>query len=82
MGAMRRVPADDPEGPWIALMCVGVLLTSMSAAVCLGLIVLYRATAEQAQPILALFGVGAVLMLGAAAGLELIAIGRARTHRH
>ncbi len=81
MGAMQRAPANDPEGLWIALLCVGVLLTSMSAAVCLGLIVLYRATAEQAQPLLALFGVGAVLMLGAAAGLELMAFQRARTHR-
>jgi hypothetical protein len=81
MGAMQRIPADDPEGPWIALLCVGVLLTSMSATVCLSLIVLYHVKVEQVEPLLALFGVGALLMLAAAARLELMAIARARTHR-
>ncbi len=81
MGAMRTAPADDPEGPWIALLCVGVLLTSMAATTCLALIVLYAATFERLEPVVAAFGAGALIMLAAAARLELMAFQRARTHR-
>ena len=78
---MQPRPADDPQAPWIALMCVGILLTSLSATVCVGLIVLYNATIEGVQPVLACFAVGAVLMLGAAAGLDVMAITSGRTRR-
>lgn len=81
MGAMRRMPANEPEDPWIALMCVGILLTSLTATVVLGVIVLYGATIEKLEPVLACFGVGALMMLTAAARLELMAFQRTRTHR-
>jgi hypothetical protein len=78
---VRPTSADDPEGPWIALLCVGILLTSLASTVCLGLIVLYAAKLDDVQPVLACFAAGALLMLGAAARLEHLAVGRARTHR-
>ena len=75
-GEMRPTPVDDPEGPWIAVLCVGILLTALPATVCLGLIVLYAARIGQVQPLLACFAAGAVLMLGSAARLEWLGASR------
>ena len=79
---MRPLPTEDPEASWIALLCVGILLTALPGTVCLGLIAFYAARLEDVQPVLACFGVGALLMLGAAARLDHLRITRTRTHRH
>lgn len=81
MGAMSARPPDDPEGPWIALLCVGILLTALATTVCVGLVALYAAKIEDVEPVLALFAGGALLVLVAAAGLELQALRGAGTHR-
>ena len=78
---MRPNPKDDPQAPWIALMCVGILLTALPATVCVGLIVFYGATIEAVQPVLACFAVGALLVLGAAAGLDCLAVVNGRSSR-
>ena len=82
MGAMQRTPANDPEAPWLALFCLGVLLTSLAGTTCLAIIALYTAPLKSLEPILACFAAGAVLMIGAAAGLDYLAIARARPPRH
>ncbi len=73
---MRPNAANDPEGPWIALYCLGVLLTSLSGTACLGVIALYAAQLQAVQPVLACIGVGAVLMLMAAARLDHLTVDR------
>ena len=81
MTPMQPTPSDDPEGPWLALFCLGVLLTSLAGTTCLGIIALYTATVEALQPVLACVAAGAVLMLGAAARLDHLAIARTRPPR-
>ncbi len=78
---MRRTPADDPEAPWLAVLCTGILLTMLAGTVCLCLVTMYGAKVEDVQPVLACFGVGALFMLGAAARLDYLSATRARTHR-
>ena len=77
-GAMDRTTAEDPDGAWLALLCVGILLTALPATVCLGLIARYAASIEQLQPVLACFAAGALLVLTAAAGLEHASVARTR----
>ncbi|MCC6174560.1 MAG: hypothetical protein IT305_04575 [Chloroflexi bacterium] len=72
---------DDSDGAWIAIFCVGVLLTSLSATVCLGMIAFYAAKVESLQPALACTVVGAVLMIVAASLLDIRATLRTRARR-
>ena len=61
------------DGVWMAVMIVGVLVTSLAATVCLSMIAFYQPDPEKIYPALATFGVGAVLMLMAAASLDRLA---------
>jgi len=63
-------------GFWMATLCVGVLITSLTATVCLGMIAFYQPAIEKIYPVLVTFGCGALLMLAAAAQLD-----RYATHR-
>lgn len=74
---MSKLPRHDPEGPWIALLCTGILLTALPATVCLGLIVLYSARLSDVQSVLACFAAGALLIVMSAARLDYLAVGRA-----
>lgn len=78
---MPLTPADDRAAPWIAVFCLGVLLTSLSGATCLGVVALYTATLAAVQPLLACFAAGALLMLGAAARLDFLDVGPTDTRR-
>jgi hypothetical protein len=78
---MHPAPADDPEETWIALLCAGILLTSLAGTVCLGLVAFYHAKLADVQPVLACFAAGALLMLAAAARLDHLSVGRTRIHR-
>ena len=78
MGAMQRLPANDPEAPWLAVFCLGVLLTSLAGTTCLAIIALYTASLKTLEPVLACFAAGALLMIGAAAGLDYLAVARTR----
>lgn len=60
-------------GFWMAIMCLGILVTSLAATVCLSMIAFYQPDPEKIYPALATFGVGAVLMLMAAASLDRLA---------
>ena len=60
------------------MLCIGVLLTSLAATVCLALIALHSASANDVRPVLACFAAGALLVVGAAARLDRLAIGRGR----
>jgi hypothetical protein len=71
----------DPEGAWLAVLCTGILLVTLSATVCLGVVALYHPKLEALDAILACFAVGAILMLVAAARLEMLAAARAHTRR-
>ena len=79
---MDRTPVEDREAAWIALLCGGVLLTSLAATVCVGVIALYAARLTDLQPVLACFAAGALLVLAAAAGLERANVARMPTQRH
>lgn len=78
---MRVTAGDDPEGPWIALLCVGILLTTLAATLCLAVIALYTLTFEDVEPILVCFAAGAVLMMAAAARLEYLSVVQTRADR-
>ncbi len=69
---------DATLGFWMATLCVGVLITSLAATVCLGMIAFYQPGIDKIYPVLAMFGAGALLMLAAAAQLDRHA---ARRHR-
>ncbi len=73
---MRPDLSNDPEGPWLALYCVGVLLTSLAGTACLGVIALYAVQLQAVQPVLACIGMGAVFMLTAAARLDYLTVSR------
>lgn len=65
-------------GFWMAIMCVGVLVTSLAATVCLGMIAFYQPDVEKMYPVLATFGAGALLMLTSAATLDWLNASRQR----
>jgi hypothetical protein len=58
------------NGFWLAMMCVGILVTLLAATVCLGMIAYYQPDLEKLYPVLATFGAGAVMMLMAGAQLD------------
>lgn len=62
----------------MATLCIGVLITSLAATVCLGIIAFYGAGIDKVYPVLATFGGGALLMLAAAAQLDRHAASRRR----
>ncbi|MFN8523575.1 MAG: hypothetical protein U0821_10810 [Chloroflexota bacterium] len=78
---MRGNGSADPEAPWIALFCTGILLTSLAAVVCVGVLAFYHASLESVQSVIACFAAGAVCMILAAARLEALAISRAADRR-
>ncbi len=63
---------------WLAMMCVGILVTSLAATVCLGMIAYYQPILEKMYPVLATFGAGAALMLMAGAQLDRVGPARRR----
>lgn len=69
---------QSESGFWMAAMCVGVLVTSLAATVCLGMIAFYQPDPEKIYPVLAAFGAGAVLMLMAGAQLDRVSNPRSR----
>jgi len=66
------------NGFWLAMMCVGILVTSLAATVCLSMIAYYQPDPEKLYPVLATFGAGAALMLMAGASLDRSAASRRR----
>jgi uncharacterized PurR-regulated membrane protein YhhQ (DUF165 family) len=60
-------------GFWMAVMCVGILVTSLAATVCVSMIAFYQPDPEKVYPVLATFAAGAILMLLAAASLDRLA---------
>ena len=60
------------SGFWMAMMCVGILVTSLAATVCLSMIAFYQPDPEKIYPVLFTFGGGAALVLLAAASLDWI----------
>lgn len=79
---MERTTTDDAESAWIAMLCSGVLLTSLAATVSIGVLVLYAARLSDLQPLLACFLAGALLVLVAAARLDYLSLSRARASDH
>lgn len=65
-------------GFWMAVMCVGVLVTSLAATVALGMIAYYQPEVEKMYPVLATFGAGALLMLTSGALLDWLSATRQR----
>jgi hypothetical protein len=59
-------------------MCVGILLTSLAATVCLSIIAFYQPATEKIYPVLVTFGAGAILMLASGAELDRRAAARRR----
>jgi hypothetical protein len=83
MGGKRlmKTEANVPrmgDGLWMAVMCVGILVTSLAATVCVSMIAYYLAVPSKVYPVLATFAGGAVLMLMAAAQLDRLAAARRR----
>lgn len=66
------------NGFWLAMMCVGILVTSLAATVCLSMIAYYQPIPAKLYPVLATFGAGAVLMLMAGSQLDRVAGARRR----
>jgi hypothetical protein len=67
-------------GFWMAVMCLGILVTSLAATVCLSMIAFYQPDPEKIYPVLVTFGAGAALVLMAAACLDWIASAARRRH--
>lgn len=61
------------NGFWLAMMCVGILVTALAATVCLSMIAYYQPLPEKMYPVLATFGAGAALMLMAGSQLDRVA---------
>lgn len=59
-------------------MCVGILVTSLAATVCISMIAYYYAVPGKVYPVLATFAAGAALMLLAASQLDRVAAARRR----
>jgi hypothetical protein len=57
----------------MAVMCLGILVTSLAATVCLSMIAFYQPDPEKVYPVLVTFGAGAFLVLMSAASLDWIA---------
>jgi hypothetical protein len=70
--------AGTAGGFWMAVMCVGILVTSLAATVCLSMIAFYQPDPEKIYPVLVTFGAGAGLMLASAASLDWISAARRR----
>lgn len=62
----------------MAVMCVGILVTSLAATVCLSMIAFYLAVPGKVYPVLATFAVGAAMMLMAGAQLDRLSASRRR----
>ena len=69
---------ETAGGFWMAVMCLGILVTSLAATVCLSMIAFYRPDPEKIYPVLVTFGGGAALVLVAAASLDWISATRRR----
>ncbi len=74
---MERSTPQRAESAWIAVFCTGVLIASLAATVCLGMLAFYAVSPRVIQPVLGCFATGAVLMIVAAARLD--RVGAART---
>jgi hypothetical protein len=61
---------DATLGFWMATLCFGVLITSLTATVCLGIIAYYQPVIEKIYPVLVAFAAGALMMLTAATQLD------------
>jgi hypothetical protein len=59
-------------------MCVGILVTSLAATVCVSMIAFYLAVPGKVYPVLVTFAAGALLMLMAGAQLDRLAAARRR----
>ncbi len=66
------------NGFWLAMMCVGILVTSLAATVCLSMIAYYQPDPGKLYPVLAAFAAGAMLMLMAGASLDRASSSRRR----
>jgi hypothetical protein len=66
-------------GFWMGVMCLGILVTSLAATVCLSMIAYYQPDPEKIFPVLVTFGAGAALVLMAAASLDWISATRRRS---
>ena len=64
-------------GFWMAVMCLGILVTALAATVCLSMIAFYQPDPEKIYPVLVTFGAGAAMMLASAASLDWLSA----THR-
>lgn len=64
------------------MLCAGILLTSLAATVCVGVLILYAARFADLQPLFACFVAGALLVLLAAARLDYLSVIRARASDH
>ena len=60
-------------GFFMAVMCVGILVTSLAATVCLSMIAFYQPDPEKIYPVLVTFGAGAAMVLTSGAALDVIA---------
>ncbi|MGE3271333.1 MAG: hypothetical protein AB7P40_21470 [Chloroflexota bacterium] len=69
------------DGLWMAVMCLGILVTALAATVCVSMIAYYLAAPGKVYPVLATFGAGAVMMLTAATQLDRQASARRRNIR-
>jgi hypothetical protein len=73
----ERGVGGSAGGFWMGVMCLGILVTSLAATVCLSMIAFYQPEPEKIYPVLVTFGAGALLMLTSAALLDWISA----THR-
>ena len=79
---MDRSQPDSVESAWIAVFCTGVLITSLAATVCLGMVAFYAPSLQAVQPVVGCFASGAFLMVVAAVRLDrLSAVTRKRNAR-
>jgi len=61
------------------VLCTGLLITSLAATVCLGMVAFYGASLQAVQPVVGCFATGAFLMVVAAARLDRFSATRAAT---
>ena len=66
------------DGLWMAVMCVGILVTALAATVCVSMIAFYLAVPGKVYPVLATFAAGAAMMLLAGSQLDRVAAARRR----
>ena len=65
-------------GFWMAVMCLGILVTALAATVCLSMIAFYQPDPEKIYPVLVTFGAGAAMMLASAASLDWLSAAQRR----